>query len=59
MGAQGVDLSVSLACFSYINRSSSDGVGPLGYFLFMHYFQKCDIKNTDLTLFTVFTGHAY
>ena len=39
MGAEGIDLYVSLSYFSFISRSSSDGVAPKGishsYFIFI------------------------
>ena len=58
MGAECAVLDVYLAYFS----SPSDVVdvaGFLGDFPILHYFLNYGIKNTDLTLFSVLTGHTY
>ena len=49
MGAEGVALAISLAYFFSSVHNQLDGEGALVYFLILHYFQNCEIKNTGLT----------
>ena len=58
MSAEGVALTVFLEYFSSLRSSRSGGAGALGAFPLLPYFQNCEIKNTDLTLFLVFKGHT-